>query len=489
MGGTLVNILGQLAITSYTPNDAYSLVLDDSGNTNLTPRLVTLNSTDAPAYNANYIEGLAPARISWNQSVGSAVNVRGGAGDETFAIKSNNFAAAVSIDGGGGVNTLDYSSDTSIGISGLVAWYPGEGNTNDIAGGNNGIPIGQLQYVPGKVGQAFSISGDGTDYVQVPDSPNLEPTNVSVEAWVKSSGVGENQYLISKGAFGNNVASYALYTGYSSGLLFYISDGSNYIESPDAGAGIWDNQWHHVVGTFDGGTVRLFVDGSEVGNGTPTDLKIGYGLPTTNDLLIGNYVGINRVFPFEGQIDEPSVYNRAISAAEVGSLFAAGSAGKSNLQAGVVVNLELGTATGLVGGIAKIQNVIGTAGNDILVGNGGNVLSGGLGRNLLIAGSLASTLIGGGDQDILIGGTTNYDKDPAALTAIMTEWASGTDYSVRVANLKNGTNGVPILNTSSARSNHRLNMLFGKEDLDFFFANLQRDTLDREPLIEQLVTI
>ena len=90
---------------------------------------------------------------------------------------------------------------------------------------------------------------------------------------------------------------------------------------------------------------------------------------------------------WDGLIDEVGVFSRAPSAAEVRSIFEAGSGGMSAVAGGVVVDLRAGTATGLRGGVANIRNVVGSAGNDILVGNGGNVLRGGAGRDLLIAGA------------------------------------------------------------------------------------------------------
>ncbi len=47
--------------------------------------------------------------------------------------------------------------------SGLVAWLPGDGNTNDISGNNNnGTPQGNVSYVAGKVAQAFTFDGSGS---------------------------------------------------------------------------------------------------------------------------------------------------------------------------------------------------------------------------------------------------------------------------------------------------------------------------------------
>src|SRR5262249_56834415 len=118
----------------------------------------------------------------------------------------------------------------------------------------------------------------------------------------------------------------------------------------------------------------------------------------------------------------------------------------------VIVDLPLGTATGVGGMVSKIQNVVGGSGGgasgafNILVGAGGNVLTGGDGRrNLLIAGASASTLQGGDDEDILIGGTTAYDTDLGALMAVMAEWTRTDEgYLTRLYNLLTGTE-VPLL--------------------------------------------
>jgi Ca2+-binding RTX toxin-like protein len=206
--------------------------------------------------------------------------------------------------------------------------------------------------------------------------------------------------------------------------------------------------------------------------------------------LLGAYPGVD-FHTFIGLIDEASVYNRALSAADVQSLFTSGMpAGPSD---GVTVNLQLSTSSGLSSGISGIQNVIGSAGNDILVGNGGNVLKGGAGRDLIIAGALGSIIDGGEDEDILIGGTTDYDTDAAALIAVMAEWSRqdriNDDYLTRVANLMNGTNGAPIMNATTVTSNGLRNDLKGNSGLDFYFANVDMDALDRDPLTEALVAV
>jgi hypothetical protein len=170
-------------------------------------------------------------------------------------------------------------------------------------------------------------------YVRVPDAPSLNPATITVLAWVRSSAegttaAGRYRYLVAKG-FDANAASYALYTGPTGGLFFYVYDATRAAAlSPDAGRGIWDGTWHHVAGTFDGAAVRLYVDGKQVGEGTPAAFNINYNLPGGNDLLIGNYFWPG-AWGFTGSINEISIYNRALSASDIETIYDSGSNGKS----------------------------------------------------------------------------------------------------------------------------------------------------------------
>src|SRR5262249_8713544 len=81
--------------------------------------------------------------------------------------------------------------------------------------------------------------------------------------------------------------------------------------------------------------------------------------------------------------------------------------------AGVRVNLALGTATGVLGGVSNVENVTGGQGDDILVGNDlANGLRGGAGRDILIGRGGADQLFGEAGDDLLIGGSTAPDPAP-----------------------------------------------------------------------------
>lgn len=207
----------------------------------------------------------------------------------------------------------------------LSAWWPfyeGSGTVaHDVSGnGNTGTIQGNATWVSGYFGPGLSFDGS-TARVDVPDSPSLEPSNAaSVSAWVKSTGPrAQFQYIIAKGASSCMAASYGLYTGSSGGLEFYVSqyDGFSFVDSPDAGPSVWDGNWHFVVGTYDGSTVRLYVDGNQVSTGNSESGPIGYNLTNGNDLFIGHYDGCT-AHDFVGTIDEPTVWSTALTASQGG---------------------------------------------------------------------------------------------------------------------------------------------------------------------------
>jgi hypothetical protein len=185
---------------------------------------------------------------------------------------------------------------------------------------NDGTVSGGAAWLKGRFWDALSFNG-AASAVTVRDQSVLEPQQVTVSAWVKaSSSPGDFMYAVAKGGNNCSASSYGLYTGANGGLEFYTSsnNGLSFTLSPDAGTGVWDGNWHSAIGTFDGSTVRLYIDGKQVGSGTPDTSPIAYGLPTSNDLMIGNYPACPSIPEgFTGSIDEVKVFNRALPAQEI----------------------------------------------------------------------------------------------------------------------------------------------------------------------------
>jgi hypothetical protein len=149
---------------------------------------------------------------------------------------------------------------------------------------------------------------DGNDRVRVPNAPSLEPDGVTVVARVRATGSpGAFRYVVGKGALACETASYGLYTGRDGGLRFYVSDGSSFTLSTDAGQALWDGDWHKVVGRYDGTSVRLSVDGTAL-EPVPASIEVGYGLPSDDALSIGDYGGpCSSSLGFVGDIDGVAV--------------------------------------------------------------------------------------------------------------------------------------------------------------------------------------
>lgn len=216
----------------------------------------------------------------------------------------------------------------------LGGWWPmneGRGQTiYDWSGNGNHGQLGSTPaadvsdpaWVKGVfAGSALRFGGD--DFVQIPSSPSLQPQKITVSAWVRAdASPGSFRYVVAKGAAGRCLASsYGLYTADNGGLAFYVYDGSGdtggFRISPKADApAVWDGRWHHVAGTDDGQTVRLFVDGGQVGAGTPATAPIAYDLDSADGLL-GGYVDGSCSLYLVGDIDGVSVWNRALPVADL----------------------------------------------------------------------------------------------------------------------------------------------------------------------------
>ena len=111
-GGDLSGILGFVGVTAIDPNATVSVLIDDSGNTDTTPQQIAFFPV-ADADNFINLLGLTPPSIGWNLSPTSSVTILGGAANETFVMQPIASETPVTIVGGAGVNTLDYSAYTT----------------------------------------------------------------------------------------------------------------------------------------------------------------------------------------------------------------------------------------------------------------------------------------------------------------------------------------------------------------------------------------
>ena len=228
--------------------------------------------------------------------------------------------------------------------SGIVAWWPGQGNANDIIGGNNGTPVGSVGYTNGEVGEAFSF--DGTDFLVVSNQPALNPTNaLTVECWAYTRGHSVpqtwTQQLLTKDSDCNGTRQFVL----------EIGDSQTQSGSPDFRGAIWvpagvvivdgatvvqTNSWYHVAVTYDGATLKLYVNGALDGQLAASGPILTFPEPVR---IGGGGDNGCQAYNLNGLLDEPTIYNRALSSNEIAAIYKAGSAGKCTAPAETVLSM------------------------------------------------------------------------------------------------------------------------------------------------------
>jgi hypothetical protein len=220
--------------------------------------------------------------------------------------------------------------------SGLVSWWPGEGNGNDVVDGNDGMVLPGVAFVGGEVGQAFLLNNTNA-YVNVPASPTLNVgtgRGFTLEAWIYPTNVSSHHPIFewNQGFVGGNLGAH-LWIDQASGALFAnivdTGGGSHYVTS--AANIVVTNEFQHVALTYDraSGVAALYLNGSNVlqqtmGSFIPqTSYNFYIGKRPSDGPSDGTYGSF-----FGGIIDEPSVYSRALSSNEIAAIFNAGSEGK-----------------------------------------------------------------------------------------------------------------------------------------------------------------
>ncbi|MDI6858731.1 MAG: sialidase domain-containing protein, partial [Dehalococcoidia bacterium] len=208
------------------------------------------------------------------------------------------------------------------GADGLVGYWAmeeGSGTTvfDSSPPANNGALYGNATWVsPGKVGSyALSLDGSG-DYALVPDDGCLDIAGpITLAAWIKpTKSAAATQYLIKKAVI-NNTSGYELSLS-SAGKVFFrlnqVSSGNTYRIDSTTSYPLNGSAWIHVAATYDGSTMRIYINGEE--NATPV---AGPAAIVTNNQALGIGAESNGASTFQGQMDEARVYNRALDACEI----------------------------------------------------------------------------------------------------------------------------------------------------------------------------
>lgn len=292
------------------------------GNTSLTPGIWhhiagTYDGTNLRLYVNGALDGAvyAPGSLSYADT---ATNIRIANSGDTPTLFFNGLVDEVSIYDRAlsdteitaiyGTGSAGKCKDCFTPPSGLVSWWPGDGDPTDMAGPNSGTFTAGT-YASGEIGQAFSFDGVN-DSVSVPDSASLQAlsTAFSVEAWVNPAALpAVDPYYDTAIVREESLSGFALVTKANRfGLWIGTGGGLGVLAT---GLPAVPGNWYHVAGTYDGSNARLYVNGELQG------IQPAAMLTMNKALNIGSCRGTGRFF--NGLLDEVRVYSRALTSDEI----------------------------------------------------------------------------------------------------------------------------------------------------------------------------
>lgn len=198
-----------------------------------------------------------------------------------------------------------------------AAYYPFDGNAQDGAGGHHGALRGGPTFssdVPAEIGAGSSLFFDGADdFVSAALDASESPYTLSL--WFKAESSGRGIFAVVGGDLGANGHDRHLYL--TGGNIASRVWNDETIQS--AGRNFADRKWHHAAHVFGGwaGGQRIYVDGQLVAQGAKAasdfDWQEAINIGFSNDAAAPY---------FHGRIDEVSVWDVALTEAQIRSLAA-----------------------------------------------------------------------------------------------------------------------------------------------------------------------
>jgi predicted Zn-dependent protease len=316
------------------------------------------------------------------------------------------------------------STNTTIGVTnGLVAYYPLAGDANDYSGnGNNGTMGGNPSFTVGLTGAAntaLSLNGS-SQYVSLshPSLYNFGNNDFTFSLWFQTTSTGTSQQLFScddmsgrQFIFDINDLSAGTVTAYLQNQSAVVGYRTGNILSP--------NTWYHAVLVRQGnapGALTLYLNGAAVSSfaAFQNDFPFTMGT-TTSEVDIGRrtYAGYQQYF--SGAMSGIAVYNRALSASEVATLYTNGLTGgavtdpppvtTTNTPPVTSTNTGIGVTNGLVAWYPLAGDANDYSGN----GNNGTVMGGPSFTTGVNGAANTALSLNGSSQYVSLGHPTLYD--------------------------------------------------------------------------------
>ncbi len=229
--------------------------------------------------------------------------------------------------------------------NGLVAYYPFNGNANDVSGNSNNGKVNGAKLASDRNGVAnssysFNVNnwswGSGGDNIYIPYNPSFNFSEFSISTWVKRTSAGstispQTLTIINRFQFGYTKPSGETWilqidhgTSPTGALLSgtvleqALSPAPNFYSKSNQIVPL--NQWCNILMTYSQKTINLYINSRLVG--TASNRNITLNTNGTSGITIGLSNQANGQWsPFDGSIDDVGIWNRALTPEEIKYLY------------------------------------------------------------------------------------------------------------------------------------------------------------------------
>lgn len=289
-----------------------SLVFVNSGSGNIKLNLPSVEINKGRKY---FIKKISAHNTVWISGGNAIIDDA-----RSIELPPNSFSSVSLVsDGNQWYKLQNYDALETVSYNDLIIWW----KMDELAGsdvfdsskneinGNLYSSSFSVNAITGVYGNSLNFDGVD-DYIEIEDQDILTPSKISISAWVNLDSIENNDNLISKRNSSNEGGYLWKITGSDLRLYFYSSGRWNYVD-----VAIPTGTWVHIVATFNGETIKGYVDGELI-----SSKSIAVGNLNNDDsvLRIGSNSSLLDSFT-KFKIDDFRIYNIALDGQQIKILF------------------------------------------------------------------------------------------------------------------------------------------------------------------------